>query len=125
MNQALEQYIRNHALHAPELLFDLPQIVEGLRPIPEDRDRSGVALVKEHGLNVVLTVMKPQCRLSGHVSRGPVSIQVLDGEVRLYARGEGKLLSTGQMAVVDAHVEHEVVAETDSAILMTVALTLN
>ncbi len=121
MNRALEQHIQNHSLHAPEMLFDLMQIVEELRPIPADRDRQGVALVKEHGLNAVVTVMKPECRLSGHVNRGPISIQVLDGNVRLYARGEGKSLSAGQMAVVDAHVEHEVVAETESAILMTIA----
>ncbi len=122
MNQALEQHVQNHSRHAPELLFDLAQIVEDLRPIPDDRDRSGVALVKEHGLNVVLTVMKPECRLAGHVNRGPISIQVLDGEVMLFARGEETLLRAGQMAAVDAHVEHAVVAQTDAAILMTVAL---
>ena len=123
MNRALEEFVQSHPLHAPDISLDLAQVIGGLRPVPDGRDRSGVALVKEHGLNIVLTVMNPACTTSKHTNRSPISIQVLEGEVRLDVHGHAKRMTSGELAIVDAHVEHGIIAETDSAILMTIAMT--
>src|SRR4028119_1053552 len=59
----------------PILAFDLVREQEQLRQEESCRggDRNGKTLVKEHGLSVVLTVMRKGTRLREHTAPGPIS----------------------------------------------------
>ncbi len=116
-------YLDDHQLAGDEMVSDLAERVAALRPIPEGRERNGIALVKEQGLNVVLTVIARGAELSEHAIRGAASIQVLDGAVRLHAGGREEVLPAGRIAVVKAGVPHSLTATEESALLITVAMT--
>ena len=102
MNRALEEFVQSHPLHAPDISLDLAQVIGGLRPVPDGRDRSGVALVKEHGLNMeagTFTEDRPELGIQA----GDIIVDLPDLLVRLElasGKGEGrKLLEQGSIAI--------------------------
>jgi quercetin dioxygenase-like cupin family protein len=114
-------YLQDHVIKADRLVFDLPRQVEELRAeLPDNRDRRGVTLVKEHGITVVLTALKEGAHLEEHDTPGPATVQVLDGSVKMRVGGDDMTLGSGEIAAFDARVRHEVEAVSDSAILITV-----
>ena len=116
-----KSYLKDHVVHADKLLFDLPEQLKALRSdLPENRDRRGITLVKEHGITVVLTVLKQGAQLAEHDTPGPATVQVLDGEVEMKVGDEALSLRSGQIVAFDARVAHEVEASSDAAILITV-----
>lgn len=116
-----KSYLREHVLKADKLVFDLPEQVRSLRSeLPENRDRRAITLVKEHGITVVLTVLKQGATLAEHDTPGPATVQVLDGTVEMKVGGETMSLNSGQVIAFDARVPHEVEATGDAAILITV-----
>ena len=116
-----KSYLKEHVLNADKLLFDLPdQLAELRSELPDNRDRRGITLVKEHGITVVLTVLKQGAALAEHDTPGPATVQVLDGMVEMKVGDEAMDLRSGQIIVFDARVPHEVEATSDAAILITV-----
>lgn len=114
-------YLKEHAVKGDRLLFDLTEQLKQLRAeLPENRDRRGITLVKEHGITVVLTALKKGAELAEHDTPGPATVQVLDGKVEMKVGGEGFTLGPGQVVAFDARVPHEVEAASDAAILITV-----
>jgi quercetin dioxygenase-like cupin family protein len=114
-------YLEDHEVSGDELSFDLKERLAALH-VADGQSRAGVALAKESGLNIVLTRLKRGTQLSEHAARGPVSIQVLEGRVRLAAGGRSDELSSGQLAVVDAEVPHSLDALEDCALLITASM---
>ena len=114
-------YLKEHVLKADKLLFDLPgQLAELRADLPQNRDRRGITLVKEHGITVVLTALKKGAQLAEHDTPGPATVQVIDGEVEMKVGGDNLRLGPGQIIAFDARVPHEVEASSDAGILITV-----
>ena len=113
-----------HPLAGPALTFDFASELEQLRREESYRagDRNARTLVKEGGLRIVLTVLKDGARLREHSAPGPVSVQTLDGRVRLHAAGETVDLPVGGLLALDGNVAHDVEALEESAFLLTIAL---
>ena len=107
----------------PILAFDLQREQEQLRQEESYRggDRNAKTLVKEHGLSVVLTIMKQGTRLREHTAPGPISVQTLAGHIRLHAVGDTVELPSGHVVALDADVAHDVEAVEESAFLLTIA----
>ena len=107
----------------PMLSFDLQGEQELLRREESYRggDRNAKTLVKEHGLSVVLTVMRSGARLQEHTTAGAVSIQTLTGHIRLHVLQETIELPVGHVVMVDGNISHDVEAAEESAFLLTIA----
>ena len=105
------------------LSFDLSGEQDLLRREESYRggDRNAKTLVKEHGLGVVLTVLRSGARLKEHKAAGPISVQTLAGHIRLHAGHETIDLPAGHVAMLDGNVSHDVEATEESAVLLTVA----
>ena len=90
----------------PALSFDLSGEQELLRREESYRggDRNAKTLVKEHGLSVVLTVMRSGARLQEHKTAGPLSIQTLAGHIRLHALQDTIDLPVGHAAMLDGDI---------------------
>lgn len=84
-------------------------------------DRNAKTLVKEHGLSVVLTVMRSGARLQEHKTAGLLSIQTLAGHIRLHALGDTVDLPVGHVVALAGEVAHDVEAVEESAFLLTIA----
>jgi quercetin dioxygenase-like cupin family protein len=83
--------------------------------------RDSFTLVKDPGMDVVLTVLNTGTHLSKHTSPGPISVLVLEGRIAFTAHGQRLELGPHCLVTLPTHVPHEVEALEESAILITIA----
>ncbi|WP_253895164.1 cupin domain-containing protein [Corallococcus exercitus] len=122
---SLEQHVEGQSRHldAPELGLDLAREMEELRqgaPFGTN-GHSAKTLVKYTDLRVVLMAFKSGARLGQHRTVGQLSIQVLEGRVRLVLEREQFELSKGGLFALGSSVPHDVEAIEESAVLLTIA----
>ena len=105
------------------MVFDVAAEIERLRGEEEwaERDRNSRTLAKEIDFRVLLTVMRDGARLSEEDGDARVSMQVVDGTVRLDVGGDEQALRAGALAVVDAGTPWSLTADGDCAVLVTLA----
>lgn len=117
-------YTRQHGpMEIPIRIVRFDDQIGSLKKEPawKNGERAAKTLVKEGRLRVVLTLMRPGTALHEHRTEGAVTIQCLDGRIRLQARGRAIELLEGEMAALDSGVEHSVEAITESVFLATIA----
>lgn len=105
------------------LELDLPAEIESLRGIAalESSGRTAKTLVKHPDFRVILTVMKAGACVREHKAAGRISIQTLNGNLRLRLPTETVDLPAGRLLALDRGVAHDVEAVSDSAFLVTIA----
>jgi quercetin dioxygenase-like cupin family protein len=113
------------ALEGPVLSFTLETEVEQLRQQPSylNGDPSGRTLVKEPDLRIVLFALRAGARLREHQASGPISIQVLEGSIRLRLPAESVELTAGRLMALESGIRHDLEAIDDSAFLLTIGRT--
>jgi len=115
-------YLRTHDLSAEHLLIDLAEAVTELHGLAtEGQDRRGITLVKQGGLNVVLTHLHAGGSLAEHSAPGAATVLVVDGHVRVQVGADVLDAPSGRLIAFDAGVRHEVEAIEDSTLLLTLA----
>jgi quercetin dioxygenase-like cupin family protein len=122
---SLEQHVEGQSrrLDALELSLDLGRELEEVRRGAPFRTKGYGAktLVKHTDLRVVLMAFKAGARLVQHRTVGQISIQTLEGRVRLTLEGRRIELSEGGLLALGSSVPHDVEAIEASALLLTVA----
>jgi quercetin dioxygenase-like cupin family protein len=110
-------------------LCDLDQIAETLRrePLPAARNHRQQTLYKGPDTSngpttVALFVFEAGAKMPQHVAQGVVTIHTIGGRLRVLAEGQEHHLGVNQVLVLAPGVEHDVYAETDSRMLLTVCL---
>lgn len=83
--------------------------------------RNARTLVKAGPLRITLVMVAAGGKIAPHRSDGPISIHVLDGDIRLRAAGTEHALAPGDLLVVDGGVEHAVESSRGGTFLLTVA----
>jgi quercetin dioxygenase-like cupin family protein len=109
-------------LGATMLSFDLKAEIEQLRA--EDAWRTGhnsKTLVKHAGMRVVLMALKSKARLNEHKAAGEISVETIQGHIRMHVQDQIFDLPAGQLLALDREVVHDVEAIEDSAFLLTIA----
>jgi quercetin dioxygenase-like cupin family protein len=87
-----------------------------------DSGRSSETLVKYNEFRIVLVRMKPGSYMSHHRAEGPISIQVIQGSIRVHLpEDRTDDLRTGELLTLDRCLEHDVEALEESAFLLTIA----
>ncbi len=117
-------YVREHGpLETPLRVLRLANEIALLKQEPgwEHDNRLAKTLAKEGPLAVVLSVMRARAHAQEHRAAGPVTIQCLEGTLRLQRAGQPIDLVAGDMVVLDAGVPHSHEAITDCAILLTLS----
>jgi quercetin dioxygenase-like cupin family protein len=105
----------------PLLHVRLNEQLERLKQEPTWRtgDRNAITLTKALTLRVVLIALKKGAKLHEHQASGPVTIQAVSGALRLHAAGQTLELRTGDIAVLESAIDHEVDALEEGALLLT------
>jgi quercetin dioxygenase-like cupin family protein len=100
---------------------DLRAIAEELRKQPPYAREGHTArtLLIAPDLRVVLIAMSAGSTISEHHANATATVHVLTGHVRLQLPEERAEVEAGKLLVLPAGVPHDVVAETDSAFLLT------
>jgi quercetin dioxygenase-like cupin family protein len=83
--------------------------------------RSSKTLVKHPDLRIVLIAMKANSRMHEHAATARISVQTLNGHIRVHLPKQVVDLPAGNLLAVDQCVPHDVEATEDSAFLLTVS----
>ena len=115
------QYLRTHNLEAEHMVLDLGTALTELHgDNAEWKSRGAITLVKEGGMSLVLTHLHAGASLQEHAARGPATVQVLDGRVRMQIGDESIEVPAGRVVAFKGSVRHKVEAIEDSALLLTI-----
>ena len=106
----------------PSLSFDLTEQIRQLRQEHYwQSGRNSKTIVKYTDFRIVLTAVKAETTIHEHHSAGRISVQTVEGRIRMHAGGKEFDLPAGHLLVLDRAMPHDVVAIEDSAFLLTVA----
>lgn len=108
------------ALSGTALVFDLAAERRTVREQVGASGRSARTLLKSGPLRVTIVGLGAGGALAPHRADGPITIQVVEGEVELEAGGQRRALGTGSLVALDAGVEHAVRSEHGGIFLLTV-----
>lgn len=87
----------------------------------ERHGRSARTLLKEGPLRVTLVMVRAGGQIAAHHAAGPITVHVLDGDIRFRVAGKEHRLTPGNLLAVDAGLEHDVTSEGGGTFLLTVA----
>ena len=90
------------------------------RGLVEQHGRSARTLVKEGSLRVTMIALGVNGVLPAHSTTGPISIQLLEGDITFTAAGKEYSLAMRELLVVAANVEHSARSTNGGAFLLTV-----
>lgn len=104
--------------------IDLQKTADKLRQEPDSGEKGHrqQTLYRGDGYTVALFAFDKFTRLKEHKAKGIVNIHVLRGQLKVTADGQVHQLSAGQMLVLAPDVLHDVVAEQESEMLLSVHL---
>jgi quercetin dioxygenase-like cupin family protein len=106
----------------PFLSFDLAEQIRQLRQEHYwQSGRNSKTIVKYADFRIVLTAIKAETTIHEHHSAGRISVQTVEGRIRMHAGGKEFDLPAGHLLVLDRAMPHDVVAIEDSACLLTIA----
>lgn len=107
---------------ADYLEFDLVREIEQLHLEPDwSTGHNAKTLVKYDDLRIVLTALRAHARMPGHHTEGRISIQTVQGQIHVRAKGRTFELPAGRLLTLDRGLPHDVEALEDSAFLLTIA----
>lgn len=106
----------------PFLTFDLAGEIRRLREEQYwQSGRNSRTLVKYPDLRVVLTAIRAGTTIHQHQAAGRMSLQTVEGRLRMHAGTQEFYMPAGSMLVLDRDMPHDIVALADSAFLLTIA----
>ncbi len=76
--------------------------------------------MKEGMLTVTLVGVKPGGELRPHKADGPITVQVLDGEIEVQSGGSSRALPTGTLVAFNSGIVHGVTSPRGGIFLLTV-----
>src|SRR5688500_4204801 len=129
MTESEQPKSRGRAREHPEVRFAPPQHEIDLRAVarelaegPGRRGQRQKTLYHHHRLTVALFTFEPGAGLADHVAAGVVTINVLDGRLRVKAGEAEHDLSAGKLLVLAPGVRHDLLAVEQSTMLLQVYL---
>jgi len=108
---------------APQHEIDLEQAAAELaaEPVAAPHRHRQKTLYRHAGLTLALFLFDEGAGLAEHKADGVVTIQVLQGRLKVSSEGQDHHLSPGQLLVLAPGVRHDVFAEQSSRTLLTVS----
>jgi quercetin dioxygenase-like cupin family protein len=111
----------NHPVSGATLSFSLAEQMEIVRrELSELPARAGRTIVKEGALTVTLVGVKPGGELRPHKADGPITVQVLEGEIDVQSGGVSRTLPTGTLVAFNSGIVHGVTSPRGGIFLLTV-----
>jgi len=111
----------DRTLDGPVLVHRLDKDEQTIdRELVQTHGRSARTLVKEGPLRLTLMAIAAGGNVPAHTADGPVSIQLLEGDVTFTGGGESHTLDVGDVIVYAASVEHAATSTSGCLLLLTV-----
>lgn len=122
-----EKRLREHPAKRfapPVRKLDLRDCYQDLLDEPHDATDGHRQITIAHHDSLTLTLFhfEEGSRLPEHVVDGAVTIQVLEGDLEIETKAQKHRLTDGQVLILAPNIEHDVRANADSRMLLTVHL---
>ena len=106
---------------APMVTIDLSLFIEQIRNEKawKDSDRNAITIFKSILVRIVLIALHKGAEMAKHTASGTISIQILEGQMRLTTNEQTIDLGRGQMLVLHEGIEHSVYATEETVFLLT------
>lgn len=108
---------------SPLLLIDLPLLIKQIKT--EDawskNDRNAITAFKTDGMRIVLVALHKDAEMQTHSAEGVVSIQVIDGKIKLKTDEASVEVNEGQVLTLHSGISHSVLAIEETTFLLTMA----
>ena len=85
----------------------------------ERHGRNARTLLKQGPLRVTLVMVRAGGKIAPHRADGPITVQILNGDIQFRVSGREHRLTPGDLLVVNAGVEHDVGSEGGGTFLLT------
>jgi quercetin dioxygenase-like cupin family protein len=110
--------------HPPQLQFDLEELVSQLQrePLAPNRRHRQETLYRHGPLTIALFLFEQGASLPQHAAEGVVTVQVIQGRLKVIAQEEEHDLPAGSLLVLAPGVRHDVQAIEPTRMLLTVCL---
>lgn len=111
------------SLDAAWLSFDLPATLKRMKDEETWRSssRNAMTLMKDRGQRIVLIAMHGRTETAMHRSDGQLSVQVIEGTLRVHTDTQEATLNPGELLVLHAEIPHAIEALRESAFLLTLS----
>jgi quercetin dioxygenase-like cupin family protein len=111
----------DRVLDAPFVFIDIPDLVEQIihEKAWEKNDRNGITVYKTDDLTIVVTALQEGVAMEDNEVNGYLTIQVLEGTLRVNADGEERELYENQMMAFHPGVKHSATAVSDTILMIT------
>ncbi len=106
------------------MVIDLPREIAALRsePTPAQHGHRQKVLYKHGNCTVALFAMDAGSALPEHAAAGVVTIQPLEGDLRIAVNGVSHHMKAGTQLILAPGVQHDVQADSPAAFLLHVSL---
>lgn len=102
---------------------NLDDVIGQLRREPAyQQGRSSRQLANHDGLKVVMMAMAAGAHMKTHTAPGAISVQTLEGHIRMHTEVRTIDLPAGRLVALAAGLPHDVQAVQESAFLLTVSV---
>src|SRR5579864_2125633 len=115
------------SLESTSTLDRLPHLADKLRQLREEDSRtrgsgrSSRTLAKYPDFRIALVLMEPGSEMKEHHADARISIQTIQGRVRLQLSDKAVELGSGELMCLESGIHHDVKALEESAFLITVS----
>jgi quercetin dioxygenase-like cupin family protein len=111
----------DRVLDALYVVVDIPDYLRQLREEKtwEKNDRNGITVFKTHNLTMVLTVMHPKAVIKDNKVDGLVTLQVIEGTLRVTTIDGDFELKEKQLINLHSNEPHSIEAITEAAFLLS------
>lgn len=108
-------------LDAPFVFIDLPNYIRQLQYKEEwdNKDRNSITVFKSDELTTVLICIKEAAVIGSNSIDGLMSVQVLEGKIKMQVETETVELLKGQVINLHAFIQHSIEAMEESILLIT------
>lgn len=114
-------YTQTHNISGARLTFSLLAQGKQLMDSVGQHGRKALTLSKQDDLSVVLMAIRAGDKLAEHGAPGTVTIQIVEGHARVNVGDEVLDVRDGFLIQLAGGLRHDIEAETDSLVLITVA----
>lgn len=83
--------------------------------------RNAMTLMKSRGQRIVLIAMHDKTEIPMHRADGQISLQVLEGSLRVHTDAQAITLGEGELLALHAEIPHAIEAICESAFLLTLS----
>ncbi|WPP47994.1 cupin domain-containing protein [Catalinimonas niigatensis] len=113
--------------NSPLLTYNFPSLIQQMKQEGswEKSGRSAKTLYKADAMRIVLNTMKAGTEIKTHQANGPISVQVIEGQLKFSTEKESQVLNKGEMLTLQPHIRHSVEAIEETAFLLTIGTSGN